>query len=123
MTVYGSFLICPFFSCVCVCVCVCRGKSNHTSSWSPTITVCNILANVIGTLVLFSCGLRSDIVSCCVKGIKVALQWCCKPSVCILSLCVCVCVFVCVCVCVVVYVCMGVYTCVMCAWCQLWAEH
>ena len=70
----------------CVCVCVCWEKSNHTSSWSPTVTVCNILANMIGTLVLFSCGLRSDIVSCCVKGIKVALQWCCKPSVCTLSL-------------------------------------
>jgi len=48
----SAFVLACICMCVCVCVCVCvGGKSNHTSSRSPTVTAC-MLANVIGALVL-----------------------------------------------------------------------
>ena len=67
---------------MCVCVCVCRGKSNHTSPWSPTGSTHHRVgqrdwyygkmrhAVHVLTLSVF-----------CLSNIVVALQWCCEPSV------------------------------------------
>ena len=68
--------------CACVCVCVCRGKSNHTSLWSPTGSTHHrvgqrdwyygIVHHAVHVLTLSVF---------CLSNMVVALQWCCEPSV------------------------------------------
>ena len=57
---------------LCVCVCV-WGESNHTSSWSPTVTVLYAIGALVPVLHAVSV---LALASGRMQGIEAALQWC-----------------------------------------------